>query len=146
MGSGTQVASIDPGNVPGGLFWTVPIPEDSVGIDLDSGTAEYALHLFKTLDFHDFANDLEHGPAETATISFNVRWSGKKRSFTLQDAATGFRGDFIDTSATMEWSVAEEDRAFVSDEAETSFSVSAVLGREQNGVFFNRDEHDDEHG
>ena len=129
--------------MPGGLFWTIPIPEDSVEIDLESGTAEYALNLLQTLDFHDLANDLEHGPSQTATISFHVRWSGKKRTFELADAATGFRGEFIDTSATMEWSAAEAHRAFVSDEAETSSSVSAVLGREQNGIFFGRDEHDD---
>jgi hypothetical protein len=127
------------------LFWTIPISEDSVEIDLESGTAEYALNLLQTLDFHDLANDLEHGASQPATISFHVRWSGKKRTFTLADAATRFRGEFIDTSATMEWSAAEAHRSFVSDEAETSSSVSAVLGREQNGVFFNHDDHDDEH-
>jgi hypothetical protein len=138
LSSQSQIASIDPGNVPGGLFWTLPspLPSDSVEIDLGSGTAKYALKNVETLDFHDFVNDLQHGPSVPVTISFNVRWSGKKRNFQLRDAATGFRGEFVDTGATMEWTVIEGSSVFVSAAAATSSSVSAVLGQEHNGVFF----------
>ena len=147
MSSQSQITFIDPGNVPGGLFWTIPIPKDSVEIDLPAGTAEYALDDLETLDFHDLAKDLEHGPSVPVTISFRVRWSGVKKRFQLKDAATGFRGDFIDTSATMDWIVTEEDRAFFSDKAKTSVSLSAVIGREANGVFFSQgDGGDNEHG
>ncbi len=134
--AGPQITSIDPGNVPGGLFWTVPIPSDSVAINLDAGTAEYALNLVKTLDFHTFENDLRHGPSDPVTISFNVKWSGKKH-FRVRDAATGFRGEFVEAAAKMSF-VGFEQKLFnfVSDEADTSTSVSAVLGEERNGIFF----------
>lgn len=138
MSARSQITSIDPGNVPGGLFWTLssPIPSDSVAVDLGSGAAKYSLNHVETLDFHDFVNDLQHGSSAPVTISFNVRWSGKKRNFQLRDAKTGFRGEFVDTTATMDWIAIEGSSVFVSAAAATSFSVSAVLGQEHNGVFF----------
>lgn len=70
------------------------------------------------------------------TISFTVQWRGIKKRFQLRDAATGFRGEFVATAATMECSVNEASLTFVSDAASTSSSVSAVIGQEHNGVFF----------
>lgn len=131
-----QITSIDPGNVPNGLFWTVPIPSSSVSIDVGAATAEYTLSNVHTLDFGTFQNDLEHGPSVPAAISFNVKWSGKKKKFQLRDAATGFRGEFVNTGATIECSVVEAAQSFVSDAASTSSIVSAVIGEEHNGVFF----------
>ena len=131
-----QITSIDPGNVPDGLFWTVPIPSDSVAIDLGAGTAEYTLLQVPTLDFGTFRNDIAHGPSVPVTISFTVQWGGVKKQFNLRDAATGFRGEFVATAATMECSVSEASLTFVSDAASTSSDVSAVIGEEHNGVFF----------
>lgn len=98
--------------------------------------AQYTLNNLETLDFHNFADDLEHLPAVPATISFKVQWSGVKQRFPLIDPATGFRGEFINTAATMEWSAVEANLVLFSDPAATSHSVTAVLGQEFNGVFF----------
>ena len=136
MGAQSQITSIDPGNVPGGLFWTIPIPSDSVKFNLGAGIGQYSLDNLATLDFHDLAKDLEHGTPVPATISFSVRWGGMKKNFQLRDAATGFRGEFVNTKATMDWVAVEGSTVYVSDAAATSSSVSAVLGQEHNGVFF----------
>jgi hypothetical protein len=114
----------------------VPIPSDSVEIDLGAGTAEYTLLQVPTLDFGTFVNDIAHGSSVPVTISFTVQWGGVKKHFNLRDAATGFRGAFVATAATMECSVSEARLTFVSDDASTSSAVSAVIGEEHNGVFF----------
>jgi len=88
------------------------------------------------LDFGTFPNDIAHGPSVPVTISFTVQWRGVKKRFNLRDAATGFRGEFAATAATMECSVSEASLTFVSDAASTSAAVSSVIGQEHNGVFF----------
>ena len=135
-----QVTSIDPGNVPGGLFWTVPLPNGSVHVNPGNGTATYHVTNLATLEFHDFFNDLLHGPAISATVSFTVQWGGpitaRKR---VRNTDLGFAGEYVFNSATMVWSASEPDRAggpatFVS--GATSKSDVAIVGHERNGVFF----------
>jgi hypothetical protein len=137
-----EVTSIDPGNVPGGLFWTVPIPANSVQVDVNTGIATYQVRNLATLDFHDFYNDANHGPAIPTTLSFTVRWGGmitdRQR---IVDSTNHFRGDFVFNTATVVWSAFEPTRPsgptrFVSDPATTSHSDFAVVGHERNGVFF----------
>jgi len=130
------VASIDPGNIPGGLFWTIPIPSTSVDIHLGAGDASLKVEDLATKDFGNVLNDLQHGPSVPATASFDVQWSGKGRQTQLRNVAQGFRGEFVETlQATIVWSAQEAAFTFVSDPAETSQNVFAELGREHNGVF-----------
>jgi hypothetical protein len=88
------------------------------------------------MDHHNITNSLLRGPSVPVTASFEVQWSETKRVFQARDAANGFRGTFVETSATLEWSAFEASMDFVSDPADTSIAVSALLGRERNGVFF----------
>ena len=90
----------------------------------------------ETKDFHDIVNDLKHGPSVPVIASFDVQWSGKTKQYQLRDAVNGFRGEFVETSATLEWSASEAGLDFVSDPPETSHTEFAVLGQEHNGVFF----------
>ena len=141
-----EITSIDPGNEPGGVFWTVPIPHDSVHVDVDDGTAMYQVHDFSTVDFHDFVNDAEfHGANTPTTLSFRIEWGGPitgRRN--VEDTSNGFAGDFVFNSATMVWSASEPNRPaiwggpamYVSDPANTSHSDFAMVGHERNGVFF----------
>jgi len=102
-----------------------------------AGRASIIASGLETKDFHDTVNDLLHGPSVPAIASFDVQWSGRKGQFKVRNAAQGFRGQFVETSATMEWSaVSEAGFEFVSDPAETSTTVFARLGQEKNGVFF----------
>ena len=137
-----EVTSIDPGNEPGGVFWTVPIPDDSVDVNPGAGRATYEVKNLHTLDFHDFVNDsLLHGPSFPTILSFRIEWRGDVTGReTIRNADKGFAGEFVYTSATMEWTADEPTRAggtrYVSDPAGTSHSDFAVVGHERNGVFF----------
>jgi hypothetical protein len=135
-----QLTSIDPGNVPGGLFWTVAIPRDSVQIDLGAGAASMEVTDLATKDFHTLVNDLMHGPSVPATVSFDVQWSGLTEKVTVRDATNRFiemlRQSTEAGAATIEWSASEANLSFVSDPAATSVSLFAAVGRERNGAFF----------
>ncbi len=134
----SQVTNIDPGNVPGGLFWTIPVPDDSVKIHVGRGEASFELDNVPLLDFGNFCNDLVHGPSVPATASFKVQWSRVIRRANVRNATEGFAGHFAITNATLEYSasVPGNNFAFVSDPASASANVFAQIGRERNGVFF----------
>ena len=138
-----QLNDFSPGNVPGGLFWTVPIPSRAVEVDLRAGEAVYALHDFKTRDFHTYCNNFAHGSSLPATVSFTLRWSGATKQFRVRDETTGFSGEFVQTGATMEWVATEDEAVYASAPAGTSHSIFAVIGTERNGVFFSMNEQDD---
>ncbi len=136
MGTGTQVASIDPGNIPGGLFWTIPVAADSVDVNPGAGTATLQVRNVATRDFHDTVNDLKHGPSVPATASFAVQWQGVLERVKIRDTTHGFAGEFVNNRATMTWSASEAAFTFVSDAASTSHSEFAAVGHERNGQFF----------
>lgn len=77
-------------------------------------------------------------PTIDTVASFDVRWQGKSDLTRLSDAANQFNGMFIDSNATIAWSADQPSThlQFVSNEAGTS-TVSAVIGFERNGRFFN---------
>ncbi len=133
-----QVTSIDPGNVPDGLFWTIPIPPDSVTIHLGDGDASLELANVQLKDFGTFCNDAVHGPSVPATASFKARWSGVTNRVKVRNAAEGFAGQFLITNAVIEYTASAPDNnfEFVSDPASASTNVFAQIGREHNGVFF----------
>jgi hypothetical protein len=132
-----QVSSIDNGNVPDGLFWTIPVPKDSITIDLDAGTAQFALANVALKDFGTLVNDLLHGPSVPATATFKVNWAGVIKRVKVSNEAAGFAGQFVVTHATMAYtaSVPAHSFTFVSDPASTSKEVYAEIGHEHNGSF-----------
>jgi len=134
----SQVTNIDPGNVPGGLFWTIPIPVDSVTIDPMHGQASLDLTNVPMLDFGTFCNDAVHGPSLSATVSLSARWSNVIRRVNVKNADEGFAGQFAITNATLEYSASVPGNSFefVSDAASASTSLFSQIGLERNGKFF----------
>ena len=132
------VTNIDSGNVPGGLFWTIPIPPHSVTIHPGAGEASLRLANVESKDFGNFCSDAMHGPSVPATYSFNARWSGVLNRVKVRNDAQGFAGHFVITNASLEYAVSVPDKSFefVSDPASTSINLFAQIGRERNGVFF----------
>lgn len=112
------------------------MPDDSVQVNPGAGKATYRAEDLVTLDFGDIVNDLLHGAAVPATVSFEVRWERSGDHFRLRDAANGFVGEFVEATASIEWSAQEATFSFVSDPASASTSVFAAVGNERNGVFF----------
>ena len=67
-------------------------------------------------------------------MSFDIRWSNNLDAAEIHNALQRFQGSFRHTAAVMSCSVQQEGFRFES--ADTSISVSAVIGRERNGIFF----------
>jgi len=110
-----------------------------VHIDLGKGTASLHVTHLDMSDFFFIPNSLSGGalePPVPATVSFHVRWSHISQRDTIRDEENGFAGQFIENTATIEWSATEEGFAFESDPAETSVNVFSLIGKERNGVFF----------
>jgi hypothetical protein len=131
------VHDFNSGFSPAGVVWTVRLPRGNpLLVDFEAAEAT----LIADLDMQDYTkipNSLALGPAVPANVTFELRWSGPiNRDITVQDAANGFRGRFLENKATLSWTATRAGFKFVSDPANTSTSVFAELGRESNGIFF----------
>jgi hypothetical protein len=137
-----QVHDFNGGVAPSGLFWTLPIPDDSVVVSPDGRQV--------TLVVQDLAmeNDILRPVPSTvpATASFRIEWRGRKaqkrRGRGLRVAATdpaAFLGRFRKASATGIFSGAFDGFSFQSDVARPAKSRYALVGTERNGVFLSPD-------
>jgi hypothetical protein len=138
--SPTQIHDFDPGikPFPGGLFWTVAIPEPKAGVDVTAGTAFFQLKNFLIRDYRDVPNALSNGSFARSKVSFRVDWGGAGAPMTLADATNDWGGEFRLSSATIEWSAVnlETGFRFKSAPASSSTTVFAMVGDERNGAFF----------
>ena len=120
------------------IFWTTPIPNDSVSTNPGAGRATVRVRDVRVTDFHDIGNALfGGGPAPVpAVVTYEVHWAGVDERVNIESPTYGFAGEFVRNSAQMEWSAIRGDYSFVSDPASTSSSIFAELGTERNGSFF----------
>jgi len=135
-----QVHDFEPGIDALGLFWTVPIPRQSIAIDLDAGTATFQMTNLTIPDFHDIVNALSQNPTSTSgMVSFATHWHATSGLMALTNTHDGFTGEYRQSTANIWWSAREPSQnfAFESDPAATSTTVNtAVMGHERNGRFF----------
>lgn len=131
-----QVHDFAPPIAPNGLFWTVLIPDDAVTIDLAAGTAELHVRSLEMLDSYTIPNNLAGGPAEPATVDFDLTWSDPTAVQSLVNGEHGFAGTFLEVASTLQWSAQTAGFAFASDPARASESLFGLIGYEANGVFF----------
>jgi hypothetical protein len=128
---------------PSGVLWTMPLPDDNpLLLNFDAGVAAEATMIgdLDLLDYGTFPNALALGalgaPVPT-DVSFEMRWSGPiSRMVSVSDSDHGFRGLFMENSATLSWTASRAGFTFASDPASTSSTVFAQLGQESNGIFF----------
>jgi len=150
-----QIHDYAPAIAPSGLFWTMPLHPNSLKVEFNSARASMHAEGLSVPDAHDLANSLTHGQgllnppippiaAVPATVSFDVRWSGEISRATVVNEAQNFRGDFIKTGSTIEWSSDQRGFFFDSEEPNPARNLGAVIGRERNGVFFNQEQEDDD--
>jgi hypothetical protein len=134
VGTG-QIHDFNPGITPSGLFWTQAVPLGSVAVDLDAGTASLVAAGLTQKDFFNIGNALfGGGPAPVAaTVSFDVRWSGKSSTGKVDDAANDFALNFVQGTSTMSWSVTSGGATYTSTGAATS--LFAQIAKERNGSF-----------
>lgn len=131
-----QKHDFSPGIPASGLFWTQPIPQDSVVVHFGDGIASVKVTDLAEQDAGNVLNALQGGPTLPATVSFEMRWAATGAPMALTDPVHRFTGEFFISDLTIKCSAKTDRFTFESDPAETSVSVRSVLGRERNGVFF----------
>jgi len=131
----------------------VRVPSDAVKVDFDDGRARLRVRNLSVFDDHDIANSVTQGlglPGDLgfpypaippvapvrATVSFDVEWSGILDIAQIHNTLQSFKGSFLSTEATIEWSAEQPGFRFVSEPPDPTRNLISVLGREQNGVFF----------
>jgi hypothetical protein len=139
------VADFDPGITSNRIFWTLPVPDGSVAIDLRTGEATLLVENLPMPDYFDYENALLNQlldppapgvPPAAGVVSFKCCWSGGTEAVPVRNTTDQFVGKFLADTASCEWVGEEEGFAFVSDPAATSTSVSALIGTERNGIYF----------
>jgi hypothetical protein len=130
-----QIHDYDPGNVPGGLLWTVPLSPESLTLDLPNGTARLKVTNLAVPDYGSIPNALLHGAKVPATVSFDIVWRDVIRHVEQFDLSNSWTADLWETGATIEWSARQDGFEFASDRAETTKVRYGVIGRERNGRF-----------
>jgi hypothetical protein len=134
---GTQVHDFNPGiRDHTGLFWTQPIAGDAVTFNLEHGKATLSAEDLDEEDYHNLNNALHDGPSDSASVSFDMRWTAIAAPMNVTDNVHKFTGRFRLASVQIEWSADAPGFHFVSDPASTTTNVRSVIGRERNGVFF----------
>jgi hypothetical protein len=114
----------------------MPLPAATMGVDLAAATAFMTATDLAVPDSHDVINALLHGPAQPGVVSYDVRWRGRSKEYTVRDAANGYSGGFIEGEMRIAWSGEAGGYRFVSDPADTSESLFAIIGHERNGIYF----------
>lgn len=137
-----QIHDFNPGITESGLFWTVPIPDDSVDVHLGAGKASMDVDDLALDDYFNLINALSVSPDQIpASVSFHLRWhlQGELMKIRNTEPMQGYAGQFyinedVADAATIEWSGQNADGdEFFSVSSECHF---ALLGHERNGSFF----------
>jgi hypothetical protein len=130
------------------VFWMIPVSQEAVEVDFDGSRARMRVRGLDVFDDHDLANSLTQGlgiptppipgvfPVR-AKVSFDVEWSGVLAMEQIENTSQGFKGSFLSTGATINWSAEQSGFRFQSDTPpDPKANLISVLGREQNGMFF----------
>jgi hypothetical protein len=131
-----QIHDFNPGITESGLFWTIPIPENTISVNFGAAKASFQASDVEVEDYHDVVNALMDGPEVDAEVSWDIRWSHPMGRTKLRNAENGFVGDFVQNVAQIAWAGQTDTATFVSDPAETSVNEFSLLAHERNGVFF----------
>ena len=136
MNGSTQLHDFEPGIAPNGVFWTVPVPPDSVQVSPGAGTARFRMTDVAVPDYGDFFSAVTGGPAVPGRVSFDVRWSGDGGRTTVRDAANGFVETLVEGTASVSWSATNANGyRYETTGASSQTTLYAAVGHERNGVF-----------
>jgi hypothetical protein len=133
-----QVHDFEPGILPSGLFWTIPISPLMLDANPGAGRARFRAHQLAVPDFHDILNAVSPSPAsKPGHVSFDVHWTGNAPRTKIRDNVFGFRGHYTSGEARISFSVRDDDSDVVyQSDADGQRTVSGGVGHEHNGVFF----------
>ena len=87
-------------------------------------------------DYTNVINALLDGTSQPASVSFAIHWKPSFNRFKVRDPKTDMAGEFVQNTATMTWSATSASHVYFSGPENSSTSISAQIGHERNGVFF----------
>jgi hypothetical protein len=124
------------------VFWVTQIPEESLKVDVENGTA--SLHLTRTLVIDAFIvpNSLDSthpmGLALGIIEQLQLEWSGMTRRLDFRDPTNTFAGLFLENAATIEVTATTPlqggHHGFSFTPEASTDSLFAEVGRERNGI------------
>ena len=140
MNFSTQIHDYNPGidPYPDGLFWTVPVDDNAVKVQLGAGKASMEAEDIAVGDYGKIPNGLFHiTPPVDATVSFDIQWSRPVTSSSeVNDPTNQVAAELFLNEVAIQWSSRNANGfKFVSDPAGQT-SVFAQLGSMRNGVFY----------
>jgi hypothetical protein len=139
----TQVHDWEPGIASSGLFWTEGINPSAIDVDPRHGRARLRARSIPVPDFHDFGNAVSPDPTSVPShVSFDVRWNGGGERTAIRDETYGFRGEFVSGDVTIDFAAKHDGTHVVyRSDPNGQETISGGVGRERNGVFFDRGDH-----
>jgi hypothetical protein len=140
-----QLHDFNPGIEPSGLFWTIPFDDDVFHARPRKGTARFHVRRLAIPDFGDFGNSVSPNPTSVpGHVRFDMRWLGGGARSHISDAAFGFAGTYVAGDIHVDFSARDDGTGVVyRSDPDGQVTVGGGVGRERNGVFFDRSE--DEH-
>jgi hypothetical protein len=144
--------SWDGGVSPINVLWAVQIPNGSAHVDLETGAGSLHVENLSVLDAFTVANSVQGVSRAVNQVlgvlnSLDIQWSGIIAKETAIQPVNQMRGSFTENTAkiavtattprTMVTSLSNgHGFRFVSNAASTSLSNFALIGQEQNGIYF----------
>ena len=137
---------------PTDVFWVATIPEGSVHVDLDEGSASLRVKNMCVYDAFTVPNSIMGlnrpvNQVKGIIDSLEIEWSGIFSRDTANEPVNKMRGNFVENKARIAVTATTPKSAvtalsnghgfrFVSDPASTSVSHFAEIGEERNGIYF----------
>jgi hypothetical protein len=134
------------------VFWAVHIPNGSAHVDLDQGTASLHVENLCVFDAFTVPNSIEGvnravNPVSGIINSLRIEWSGITTVENANESVNQMRGTFVEGTASIAVTATTPRTIvtalsnghgfrFVSDPASTSVNHFALIGQEQNGVYY----------
>jgi len=131
-----KLHDINPGIAHNGLFWTVPMPDGALTLSPDGLSAAVRLRDLPVQDQPNFGADTL--PTYAARLDLDMSWQAHGPALGVSDPKNRYQLQFHLAIAriAMRITVPATGFTFLSDPAETSQTIFAMIGHDQNGVFF----------
>jgi hypothetical protein len=135
---GAQIHDFNPGIRNDGLFWTIVIDPEAVGVDLTNGTATLELEDLHVKDYGNLENGItgDGAPPVPAVVSVKVVWTASGAVNHFDNPAQKYRGDFHSATAQIQYEIRTGNFDIVSAALSDSSTIAAQLGQESNGSFY----------
>jgi len=130
-----QIHSFHQPIAPNGLYWTSAIPAQGLYVNHDGSFAALEIRDYPVIDEPMFPKP---GPVFQARVSLRATWHAVGPVLAHTDPMGKYRVRFRTAKARIEFTatVPSLNFTFTSAPIATSESVFAMMGHDQNGVFF----------